>query len=1190
QAMPHLNLTSPEIKSINLSQPLFSWSRVDFAVLLTLGVLAARALARLKAIFCSRKKRVQSEVMRSRRVRPWCVDRLLLALLKWPAALCLLFSAALLTPSCWQLYSRFVTLTDGQLFDLDISSLRSVTGVLTDRYDALNWLASNRLLLASAPAASGAKRKLSPRPTDRSSWSRRLEGTRGITLYYSARGGREKERVVGNVLSLDALAQLHTIEASVLASVGEELIKIESVVPCLLGNLTSSSVADSPVLLPDLTSVRVCLSYVGSDEGQSQALDWHFSTSCGGDAAAGNASCPAIRSQLWLKASADFDKLIGAFEAMGSELVELSWYGDNWLFWREFNLNLRLDAALVVISLVTLVTIMIGALRLPVFATCSLLIVLMSLPIGLAVYTGPLQQEKLPILAVVTVYLILGIGVDAIFVFTNAFFAEWDRAAELRAMSPCLEAMPTQIFSLSSSRSSSAPHPLSTPPPSPCRHHMPPTPLEEEKSSPKGIPTAPHPREERQQEVDILARALRKATGVTGLCALTTAVAFGASVNSPISTIRQYAALQTGCVLANLLVILLVFVPFMVAFRASLVRSRARMERIERCAASCPPRLRAAYSLFSFAVQWLSIPLAIVIAPSTHAFWARFGRVIERSGKLMLIAWLAVLSVQLYFCSKLQPTNDAPSVFDESHNLERRVHLKRYAFGEQASSISDAIPGADLSEATLQWVNSAQGRECTRVCDLGLLGDGVCQPACDTENCCSDLGDCGYCSLPDGETFTPAAVSPVASPQPSIPPQPSITPPQPPINPLPLPPTAPPSTPSNSTASSPPPTSPSPLSLDSCTPATVAVTGSGALSAACSFKGECLASGSCECFHGYGGSSCEDPLDKYGNSLLLLPESHCATIELVWGVDAEPTRAFIDGRPISASLTAQPLTDESSQRLIAELCDYLHASPPWHVRPGSLKCPLRDLQQARELQGLSWPVPEDQLIPLLILMAQADDWALRSEAGWVEGLSHRHNAIAAQAGSSLRGWQTSSGWVWMEAIDEAVGGTAGCIASGALLTFSTLLLFTGSPSLALTTIGGVGVILICFVGYLTQRGYSLGVIEAVATTIFIGLACDYCVHVCQTHRSGDASLLHTLSHSGPSLYSAALTTASSATPLLLCRIVIFKQMGEFIIACTIISLAVAITLVAPAIDMLKKQQVPLDSLRPVDRRPNRDDT
>jgi predicted RND superfamily exporter protein len=135
-------------------------------------------------------------------------------------------------------------------------------------------------------------------------------------------------------------------------------------------------------------------------------------------------------------------------------------------------------------------------------------------------------------------------------------------------------------------------------------------------------------------------------------------------------------------------------------------------------------------------------------------------------------------------------------------------------------------------------------------------------------------------------------------------------------------------------------------------------------------------------------------------------------------------------------------------------------------------------------------------------------------------------------------------------------------------------------------------VLICFGGYLVQRGYRLGIVEAIATTIFIGFACDYCVHVAQVHAAmhratsiapdaaqrgggggggggggsrGAERLARTLMHAGPSLYGAALTTVGAALPLLFCYVVVFRRMGEFISVCTGFSFAVALTLIAPAI-------------------------
>ena len=55
-------------------------------------------------------------------------------------------------------------------------------------------------------------------------------------------------------------------------------------------------------------------------------------------------------------------------------------------------------------------------LRLPCFAAFALFVVVLSVPATFAVYSGPLGQPKLPVLAVVSLYLILGIGVDAILI------------------------------------------------------------------------------------------------------------------------------------------------------------------------------------------------------------------------------------------------------------------------------------------------------------------------------------------------------------------------------------------------------------------------------------------------------------------------------------------------------------------------------------------------------------------------------------------------------------------------------------------------------------------------------------------------------------------------------------------------------------------------------------------------------
>ena len=130
--------------------------------------------------------------------------------------------------------------------------------------------------------------------------------------------------------------------------------------------------------------------------------------------------------------------------------------------------------------------------------------------------------------------------------------------------------------------------------------------------------------------------------------------------------------------------------------------------------------------------------------------------------------------------------------------------------------------------------------------------------------------------------------------------------------------------------------------------------------------------------------------------------------------------------------------------------------------------------------------------------------------------------------------------------------------------------------------------------YMSLR-YALGVVEAIATTIFIGIACDYCVHVCSVaanvrahgHRPRDcmgestrngedpassaaaAAMAQLLGHAGPSLYGAALTTVAAAAPLLVCDVLIFRQMGEFIMVVTVLSLLISLSLVAPWLHILQ---------------------
>ena len=133
-------------------------------------------------------------------------------------------------------------------------------------------------------------------------------------------------------------------------------------------------------------------------------------------------------------------------------------------------------------------------------------------------------------------------------------------------------------------------------------------------------------------------------------------------------------------------------------------------------------------------------------------------------------------------------------------------------------------------------------------------------------------------------------------------------------------------------------------------------------------------------------------------------------------------------------------------------------------------------------------------------------------------------------------------------------GESRLLKAGVLLVLA-LVLLTGRVTIAFVTFVGLAAVLNIFFAYLTVRDYTFGMIESIAITIFIGFACDYCVHIAQTHictiaEIGSLDAVHkikrTLGHAGPALFSSALTTAGSALPLLFCNIFVFRQMGEFI--------------------------------------------
>jgi hypothetical protein len=379
-----------------------------------------------------------------------------------------------------------------------------------------------------------------------------------LQVMYTAQGGRDlhANKVRGDVLSPRALSRIREIEAEIAAFSAEHLTRLDSAVPCLLGQKRAAAEAGGALAwyrrldegatsegAPSQANVRACVygMQVAGEAAPYFASDLDLS----GIDGASNVTCAALRSAFTLSGADDawVRVLIYKLYSISGGSVEVSAHGDlapipslrqrlslrpslslslapkpsphpsqvsfyGDLFWAEFYMNLIHDVVFVVLSLLLIWVFTASVLRMPLYAALALALVFASFPVAFAFYSGPLASSKAPILALLSLYLVLGIGVDAIFVLSNSYaLAEQNARRTHGRTHGGLEGV---------------------------HGH--------------GGGHGGGLRRRAASEAAVLVRALRHSVGVTGLSTMTTAVAFGASVASPITTIRQFAMFQTSVV------------------------------------------------------------------------------------------------------------------------------------------------------------------------------------------------------------------------------------------------------------------------------------------------------------------------------------------------------------------------------------------------------------------------------------------------------------------------------------------------------------------------------------------------------------------------------------------------------------------------------------------------------------------
>eukprot|EP00794_Sanderia_malayensis_P015269 gene15269-16845_t len=173
------------------------------------------------------------------------------------------------------------------------------------------------------------------------------------------------------------------------------------------------------------------------------------------------------------------------------------------------------------------------------------------------------------------------------------------------------------------------------------------------------------------------------------------------------------------------------------------------------------------------------------------------------------------------------------------------------------------------------------------------------------------------------------------------------------------------------------------------------------------------------------------------------------------------------------------------------------------------------------------------------------------------------------------GFQTSYSWVNMFSEIIAVNGAIYGIVMSLIMCLASVVVFTGNFRLSMivfVTIGGALSLVVAFFYFI---GWRLGAIEAISLSILVGTSVDYTIHITEGYVMASTiedldgmtnkeirfkRVRLALSHIGVSIFSSALTTLIAAIPLCLTSIRLFSKFGEILAINTGVSILYTLTI------------------------------
>uniref|UniRef100_A0AAY4B3W5 SSD domain-containing protein n=1 Tax=Denticeps clupeoides TaxID=299321 RepID=A0AAY4B3W5_9TELE len=175
-------------------------------------------------------------------------------------------------------------------------------------------------------------------------------------------------------------------------------------------------------------------------------------------------------------------------------------------------------------------------------------------------------------------------------------------------------------------------------------------------------------------------------------------------------------------------------------------------------------------------------------------------------------------------------------------------------------------------------------------------------------------------------------------------------------------------------------------------------------------------------------------------------------------------------------------------------------------------------------------------------------------------------ASLPQSSSLQRGFQTCEHWkqIFMEII--GVESALYSLLLSLVICIGTVAIFTAHPLLLLPILLSILGVVCLVVAIMYWLGWEMGAVEAISLSILVGSSVDYCLHLVEGYLlarrtlssgSSDESSRRTLEavdHVGVAIVSSAVTTVISTIPLFFCVIVPFAKFGQIVAINTAVSI------------------------------------